>query len=129
MTEIINKSDYKSLLDNVSTLIEEARRKAVKQVNTIIVQTYWEIGSLIVEEEQNCELITIKDDLARSFYEIESIKNNWSVREIQVVSTNKEGVRGGDTERSYAAIAYKKPFYQTLRKFNQNASRKESFTK
>ena len=28
-----------------------------------------------------CELITIKDDLARSFYEIESIKNNWSVRE------------------------------------------------
>jgi len=52
MTEVINKSDYKSLLDRVSTLIEEARRKAVKQVNTIIVQTYWEIGRLIVEEEQ-----------------------------------------------------------------------------
>ena len=52
MTEIIKKPDYKSLLDNVSTLIEEARKKAVKQVNTIIVQTYWEIGRLIVEEEQ-----------------------------------------------------------------------------
>jgi hypothetical protein len=37
MTEIIKKQDYKSLLDRVSTLIEEARRKAVKQVNTIIV--------------------------------------------------------------------------------------------
>jgi predicted nuclease of restriction endonuclease-like (RecB) superfamily len=164
MTEIVNKSDYKGLLDRVSTLIEEARRKAVKQVNTIIIQTYWEIGRLIVEGEQKgeeraeygervlkrlandltkkygrgfsernlemmrkfyityphisqttsakssqqltgetrtlsaefltpsgqilswshyCELITIKDDHARSFYEIESIKNNWSVRELK----------------------------------------------
>ena len=148
MTEITKKPDYKSLLDRVSTLIEEARRKAVKQVNTIIVQTYWEIGRLIVEDEQKgeeraeygtalivelskdlikhygkgfsksnlffmrkicltyppqkfqtvsgkfksgqilswshyCELITIKDDHARSFYEIESIKNNWSVRELK----------------------------------------------
>jgi hypothetical protein len=32
MTENIKKQDYKSLLDSVSTLIEEARRKAVKQV-------------------------------------------------------------------------------------------------
>ena len=39
MTEIIKNPDYKSLLYNVSTLIEEARRKAVRQVNTIIVQT------------------------------------------------------------------------------------------
>lgn len=148
MTEIIKKLDYKSLLSNVSNLIEEARRKAVKQVNAIIVQTYWEVGRLIVEEEQKgeekadygtalvvelskdltkrygkgfsksnlflmrkfyltyppqkfqtvsgkfgegqmlswshyCELITIKDDLARSFYEIESIRNNWSVRELK----------------------------------------------
>ena len=52
MTTITKNPDYKSLLDSVSTLIEEARRKAVKQVNTIIVQTYWEIGRLIVEEEQ-----------------------------------------------------------------------------
>ncbi len=40
MTEIIKKSDYKSLLDRVSTLIEDARRKAVKQIDTIIVKTY-----------------------------------------------------------------------------------------
>jgi len=159
MTEIIKKEDYKSLLGRVSTLIEETRRKAVKQVNTIIVQTYWAIGGLIVEEEQKgaekadygtalivelskdlterygkgfsksnlflmrrfyltyppqkfqtvsgkfkngqilswshyCELITIKDDHARSFYEIESIKNNWSVRELKTISSNKEGIRG-----------------------------------
>ena len=148
MTEIIKESDYTSLFDNVSTIIEEARRKAVKQVNIIIVQTYWNIGRLIVEGEQKgkkraeygervlkrlandlakkygrgfsksnlflmrkfylayppqkfqtvsgkfgkgrmlswshyCELITINDDPARSFYEIESIRNNWSVRELK----------------------------------------------
>ena len=140
MTEIIKKPDYKNLLNDISRLVEEARRRAAKQINTIIVQTYWEIGKLIVEEEQKgeekadygtalivelskdltkrygkgfsksnlflmrkfyltylpqkfqtvsgkfvngqilswshyCELITIKDDFARSFYEIESIKN------------------------------------------------------
>ena len=49
MTEIIKKSDYKSLLDRVSTLIEEARRKAVKQVDTIIIHTYWAIGRFMRE--------------------------------------------------------------------------------
>ena len=52
MTTITKNPDYKSLLDSVSTLVKEARRKAVKQVNTIIAQTYWEIGMLIVEKEQ-----------------------------------------------------------------------------
>lgn len=148
MTGIIKKPDYKNLLNDISRLVEGARRRAAKQVNTIIVQTYWEIGRLIVEDEQKgeekanygtelivelskdltkrygkgfsksnlflmrkfystyppqkfqtvsgkfnngqilswshyCELTTIKDDLARSFYEIESIKNNWSVRELK----------------------------------------------
>ena len=148
MTEITKKSDYKNLLDRVSMLIEEARRKAVTQVNTLIVQTYWAVGGLIVDDEQEgrekadygtaliaelskdltkrygkgfsksnlflmrkfyltyppqkfqtvsgkfksgqilswshyCELITIKEEHARSFYEIESINNKWSVRELK----------------------------------------------
>jgi flagellar motor component MotA len=33
VTQMPKKSDYKSLLAMVSTLIEEARREAVKQVN------------------------------------------------------------------------------------------------
>ena len=37
MTEIIKKSDYKNLLNDISRLVEEARRKTVKQINTIIV--------------------------------------------------------------------------------------------
>ncbi|CAD7782130.1 hypothetical protein DMNBHIDG_02947 [Candidatus Methanoperedenaceae archaeon GB37] len=48
----IEKATYKNLLDKVSNLIEEARRKTVRYINTVITQTYWEIGRLIVEEEQ-----------------------------------------------------------------------------
>jgi len=49
------------------------------------------------------ELICVEDDLQRLFYEVETIKNNWSVRELKraintslafrtVMSTNKEAV-------------------------------------
>ena len=149
----IKKATYKNLLDKVSNLIEEARRKTVRHINTVITQTYWEIGRLIVEEEQRGEkraeygeylirrlakdltkqfgkgfternlwwmkqfyitypklyamraefekdeklyalrtqlswthfriLMRIKDETARQFYEIETIKNNWSTRELE----------------------------------------------
>jgi hypothetical protein len=55
MNAITKNPDYKYLLDSVSTLIEEARKKVVKQVNTIIIQTYWDFGMFIVEEEQKGE--------------------------------------------------------------------------
>lgn len=149
MTNIIRKTDYKSLLGKVVGLLEEARRKTVRQINTVITRTYWEIGKAIVEEEQKgrerarygetllkrlakdltqkygkgfsernlemmrkfyityspisqtvsakfpiptekllswshyCELMIIKDNLARSFYETETIKNTWSIRELK----------------------------------------------
>lgn len=46
------KADYKGLLERVSNLLERTRRETVRRINTVIVQTYWEIGRLIVEEEQ-----------------------------------------------------------------------------
>jgi len=52
VSKIIKKPDYSKLLQKVSNVIEEARKKTVRQINTIITQTYWEIGRLIVEEEQ-----------------------------------------------------------------------------
>ncbi|MFH1231557.1 MAG: PDDEXK nuclease domain-containing protein [Planctomycetota bacterium] len=162
----ITKSTYSGLLNRVSTLLQEARRKTVRQINTVITETYWRIGQLIVEEEQKgkeradygaylikqlsgdlterfgkgfsttnlkmmrifyqsfpigqtlsdqsnkvlksgtlsrksairqtppvefkpmlswshyCELLTIEEPIARSFYEKEAIQNNWSVREL-----------------------------------------------
>lgn len=50
--ELVNQSDYQDLLEKVSGLLAEARQQAVRTVNTLLVQTYWQIGRRIVEEEQ-----------------------------------------------------------------------------
>ncbi len=49
--EIVDSTFCKS----VRTLIIEARKKAYRSINFIQVQTYWDIGRLIVEEEQKGE--------------------------------------------------------------------------
>ncbi|WP_294229095.1 PDDEXK nuclease domain-containing protein [uncultured Chryseobacterium sp.] len=144
------------LLQNISALLENARNKVVVAVNQTIVLTYFEVGRMIVEDDQHGEsraeygkavlkdlslhltkrfgkgfsqrnleqmrqfylsysipqtlsaesenintiqqsslikfnlswshylkLMRIKDPNERSFYEIESDKNNWSLRELQ----------------------------------------------
>lgn len=147
----------KELLQNISALLENARNRVAVAVNQTMVLTYFEIGRMIVEDEQNGEnraeygktvikdllshlnkrfgkgfsasnlqqmkqfymsysirqtlsdeleilnnqiqqtpsvnfnlswshylkLMRIKDINERKFYEIESFKNNWSLRELQ----------------------------------------------
>ena len=48
MTKIINKP----LLEDIKTLLHSARQQLQQAVNTTMVQTYWHIGRLIVEDEQ-----------------------------------------------------------------------------
>lgn len=45
----------KQLLDSVRELLTQSRQKVVTTVNTVMVQTYWQIGYLIVEYEQQGE--------------------------------------------------------------------------
>lgn len=140
-----------NLLQKISTLLNDARQRAVQSVNQTMVLTYFEIGRMIVEEEQNgqeradygtqliktlsqkltidygkgfsqrnleqmrqfylvyskaqtlsaesekdhamsdrfklswshyLKLMRIDDEYERRFYEIESLKNNWSLREL-----------------------------------------------
>jgi len=52
MTKDLTKEQ---LLKNISALLENARNKVVVAVNQTIVLTYFEIGRMIVEEEQNGE--------------------------------------------------------------------------
>jgi len=49
-----NKSvnNYSILLSDIGTLLVEGRKKSFQQVNTILVETYWNIGRRIVEHEQ-----------------------------------------------------------------------------
>ena len=41
------------LLNNIRSIIDTSKKAVVYTVNTIMLQTYWEIGRLIVEEEQS----------------------------------------------------------------------------
>ena len=44
-----------NLLNNIRSIIDRSKKAVVYTVNTIMLQTYWEIGRLIVEEEQSGE--------------------------------------------------------------------------
>lgn len=174
MANILKKDSF---FHSVKSLIEEARRHVVRNVNTTMVFTYFQIGRMIVEEQQGgkeradyaketitllseqltqeygkgystsnleyfrqfystyqsrisqtvfgksdlpgafdifskhfalswshyTQLLKIKNDEERRFYEIEAHKNNWSLREMQrqlnaalyerlALSKDKEGV-------------------------------------
>jgi predicted nuclease of restriction endonuclease-like (RecB) superfamily len=43
---------YNRLLDNIRFITDDARKQAYNYVNSILVKTYWEIGRVIVEYEQ-----------------------------------------------------------------------------
>ncbi len=132
--------NYSHLLNDIGFLLEKGRKAAAQKINTILVETYWQIGYRIVEFEQQgnekaeygsvllkqlsrdlklrygkgfsksnlylmrlfylkyekfqtvsgklswstyCELLSVSDDLARSFYEKQCIYENWSVRELK----------------------------------------------
>ncbi|MBU2507017.1 MAG: DUF1016 family protein [Bacteroidetes bacterium] len=47
------KIGYSSLINEISAVLEYARRSSAKAVNTILTATYWEIGRKIIEYEQN----------------------------------------------------------------------------
>lgn len=46
-------TDTKKLYNNIKQIIEEARSRAYRAANVAMVQAYWHIGKLIVQEEQN----------------------------------------------------------------------------
>ncbi len=43
---------YDAVLSDIVALLEQARRAAVRSVNTVMTATYWAVGQRIVEEEQ-----------------------------------------------------------------------------
>ncbi len=47
------KNEYQNLVSEIGNILQEGRAKAAYAVNTILVQTYWQIGRYIVEFEQN----------------------------------------------------------------------------
>ena len=52
MDEITTYSGYESLVEGIGTLLDSARAQIATSVNTVLVQTYWNIGKYIVDYEQ-----------------------------------------------------------------------------
>lgn len=53
--EIVQTNDTALLVSQIGELIAEARRRVAVQVNTMLLTTYWHIGQLIVDYEQNSQ--------------------------------------------------------------------------
>ncbi|VEU68630.1 DUF1016 N-terminal domain-containing protein [Mycoplasmopsis canis] len=49
----IDKQNNLSAYEDIKLLLNEARSTVVTQVNNILLKTYWEIGKIIVLDEQN----------------------------------------------------------------------------
>ena len=139
-SELQSTPDYQNLIDRISETYDAGRRRALRVVNSLLLETYWQIGHDIVEFEQGgkvradygtallhtlsrdltrrhgkgfsrsnliymrllyleypisqkpsdllswshyVELLRIDDRLERGFYEQQSIKERWSVPELQ----------------------------------------------
>ena len=42
---------YNQLINSIGKLLEDARKQVARTINTILVETYWEIGRRVVEYE------------------------------------------------------------------------------
>ena len=51
----MNHTSMDLWIDEIKTIMETARQRVAKDVNTIMLETYWQIGKSIVEHEQNGE--------------------------------------------------------------------------
>jgi predicted nuclease of restriction endonuclease-like (RecB) superfamily len=56
MSQLSNQTDENSLFSKVAELLELARKQVVTTVNLTMVHTYFEIGKMIIEEEQQGEI-------------------------------------------------------------------------
>lgn len=56
MGELMKREDTNLLVQKIENLIEESRKHVITQVNSVMVQTYYEIGHAIVENEQHGEI-------------------------------------------------------------------------
>ena len=55
-TAIVRRFSIEHLYGDIRTVLEQARSNVYQFVNTAMVQAYWQIGRIIVEEEQKGKL-------------------------------------------------------------------------
>ena len=53
MNEIVNTNYMNEIADNIVKLVQNAKAQLATSVNSIMTETYWNIGKYIVEIEQD----------------------------------------------------------------------------
>ena len=98
----ISSTEMETLLHNISTVIQETRGQVRRAVNHAMVTCYWEIGRLIVEEEQQGEaraaygkqqLQYLSDQLSERFGKGYDPRNLRNMRQFYLVYPNWNAVR------------------------------------
>ena len=49
---IVSNNQYSNLIDSIGEILQKSKQQIATSVNTILVDTYWQIGKYIVEFEQ-----------------------------------------------------------------------------
>ena len=117
------KAEYGSgLLSKLSRDLKRVYGKGFSRRNLLDMRRFylqypiWQTVSAKLSWSHYTELLSISDDLARSFYEKQCVRENWSVRELQrqrstalferiALSKDKEGVLALSTEGQVIDVA------------------------
>jgi len=93
----VKSTGYDSLVASIGVLLEDGRKQAVTTVNSILVRTYWEIGKIIIEYEQNGKeraeyssqlLKRLSIDLTKRFNKGFSVDNLERMRRLYLIFKN-----------------------------------------
>lgn len=88
---------------NIKAILEKARGKSFKAVNTAMVQAYWHIGKVIVEEEQHGQnraeygkalLEGLSNKLSSEYGEGFNVTNLKYMRQFYLLFPNRHALRG-----------------------------------
>lgn len=95
-------SEHNQLLGNIRELLNQGRKQVAQTVNSAMVQTYWEIGRLIVEDEQQGEvraeygkavLKSLSQALTKEFGKGFDASNLRNMRLFYLAFSNRDAVR------------------------------------
>jgi len=113
MSKNLTNRDYKTLISRIGILLQNARAKAVQQVNTVLVATYWEIGKYIVEYEQGGKekaeygsdlLNRLSKDLTLAYGKGFSRSNVFQIRKLYIVFPKIQTLSGFLSWSHYSEI-------------------------
>jgi predicted nuclease of restriction endonuclease-like (RecB) superfamily len=112
MPNIVSKN-LESIYTNIKNVLDEARNKAIRSVNFTMVQAYWHIGRLIIEEEQNGKeranygeslIEELSKRLTVDYGKGFNRTNLWYMRQFYLTFRNLHAVRGDLTWTYYRLL-------------------------